>query len=267
MDEPIYHLPEEYDLEHAGPAQDIGFYVALVFQWRPARILELGCGTGRVTLPLAMGCAEFGPQIVGLERVPEMLVAARAKAGSLDSKATNRVRWIEGDLRHWRDSSPFDLIIAPCGTLSHLLSLDDQLGTWSTAFQNLNPGGRFIADVAMADLRVLAESMHQPPRATLELDSDTSRPAQGGRKRLLRYKAVRYDAREQCATVHYLYDQFQRDETNRFLSDYEHHVYYPRELELLFRMTGFCVESIWGDYQRSPLQNHSNTLVMVGVRS
>jgi trans-aconitate methyltransferase len=266
MVEPIYHLPQEYDLEHAGPQPDVEFYVRLAQEWHPRRILELGCGTGRVTLPLTERSGGSLEEVVGLDLVPEMLEAARQKAGGARNPASTQLRWVKGDLRSWRDSAPFDLIIAPCGTLSHLLSVEDQLSTWTTACLNLKPGGRFLADVPMAELPTLAESMQCPPRATLELDSDTSDTVSGVEQRLLRYKAVRYDAREQCASVHFLYDKFQSQESHRLLSDYQQHVYYPRELELLFRMTGFRMEALWGDYHRSPLRSGSRVLLMVGTK-
>jgi hypothetical protein len=145
--------------------------------------------------------------------------------------------------------------------------VDDQLNTWTTACLNLRSGGRFVADVAMAELPILADSMQCPPRAILELDRDTSHAVDGVEERMLRVKAVLYNAREQCASVHFLYDRFQSNESNRFLSDYQQHVYYPRELELLFRMTGFRIEVTWGDYQRSPLRSRSRALIMVGAKT
>jgi hypothetical protein len=49
----VYHHPDEYDLEHLGDQEDIGFYLGLVRRLRPKCILELACGTGRITLPIA----------------------------------------------------------------------------------------------------------------------------------------------------------------------------------------------------------------------
>jgi len=145
-------------------------------------------------------------------------------------------------------------ILAPCGTLCHLLSLHDQLTGWRSAFANLAPGGRFVADVPMAEFPVLAESTQIPRRAFLQIDNDTSCSIGQGDKLLIRYRAVTHRAAEQRASVRYLYDEFRPGgPPERFLSDYEHHVYFPRELELLFRLTGFVIESIWGDHKESPL--------------
>jgi SAM-dependent methyltransferase len=264
MDERIYHLPEEYDLEHANREPDIDFYIAAAKRWRPKRILELGCGTGRVTVPLAEAVRGFCECVVGLDVEPAMLSAARRKAVPGTAK---RIRWIQADMRAWRDDEPFDLIIGPCSTLCHLLTVEDQLSAWKRAFLNLNIGGRFIADVGMADFAVFAESLQNPPRAIVQIDNDTTRSGPGERKRLVRYKTVMYHASEQRATVRYLYDEFAHGgKPERFISDYESHVYYPRELELLFRMSGFAIESVWGDHHEGPLENNSREIVMVGLK-
>jgi SAM-dependent methyltransferase len=266
MDERIYHLPEEYDLEHTEREPDIDFYIALARRWRPKRILELGCGTGRVTIPLAESVGEFCESIVGLDLEPTMLVAARRKAARFPEPA-KRIKGFDGDMRTWRSEEPFDLIIAPCSVLCHLLTIEDQLNAWKIAFLNLNNGGRLIADVNMADYAVFAESLQNPPRAIVQIDNDTTRSRAGDHKRLVRYKTVVYRVAEQHAAVRHLYDAFSDSgKPNRFISDYESHVYYPRELELLFRMNGFAVESQWGDYREGPLGNSSRVHVVVGLK-
>jgi ubiquinone/menaquinone biosynthesis C-methylase UbiE len=63
----LYKHPEEYDLEHLGDSDDIDFYVSLARKLKPRRILELGCGTGRITLPLAEEGARLGFEVVGLD--------------------------------------------------------------------------------------------------------------------------------------------------------------------------------------------------------
>src|SRR5205807_2184931 len=78
MSEQIYRRPDDYDLEHEGETEDIAFFVSLTRSFAPNRILELACGSGRVTLPLAEAGAHDGFHVTGLELVPEML----AEAGS-----------------------------------------------------------------------------------------------------------------------------------------------------------------------------------------
>jgi hypothetical protein len=54
---------------------------------------------------------------------------------------------------------------------------------------------------------------------------------------------------------------------DRYVSDFDCHVYYPREVELLFRLTGFRVEAWFGDYAMRALGRSSRQLIGVGVKS
>jgi len=261
--EAIYARPRDYDLEHEGDEDDIRFYSRLVEAMRPRRVLELASGSGRVTIPLARLAPALGFAIVGLEIAEPMLAEAERKRGELSAAEARRLSFVHGDLRHWEDARSFDLIIAPCSSLSHLLTIDDQLAAWRRARRNLRSGGRFVADLTMPNLVVYSESMQTPPRATVEIDVDASDPVSG--VRLLRYKSTRYLPHEQRAEICFLYDRFPDGElADRYVSDFDCHVYYPRELELLFRCTGFAVEARYGDYDNRPLRSASRQLIVVG---
>jgi hypothetical protein len=192
-----------------------------------------------------------------------MLDEARAKLAELDDQARARVTFVKGDMRDWHRAQPVDLVIAPCSSLTHLLTLDEQVATWRSAFDNLVPGGRFVVDVTMPDLAAFADSMQTPPRAVVELDIDARDPRSG--TRLLRYKTTRYRPHLQRAEIRFLYDKFPVDsEIDRYVSDFKCHVYYPRELELLFRLTGFSCEAWFGDYAMRRPRSLSRQLIGVG---
>ncbi len=263
--EAIYKRPADYDLEHEGDDEDIGFYRRLVQRLRPRRVLELACGSGRVTLPLAGLAAAQGFEIVGVELAEEMLAAAAEKR-NLAPPAVQRVLTLtHGDMRTWRTDELFDLVITPCSSLCHLLTLPDRLAAWRTAWLALSPGGRFVADIAMPNLAVYADSCQTPPRALVEIDLDTSPP--DGSARLVRYKTTRYLPHEQRAQVRFLYDRFtQEDAVDRYVSDFESHVYFPCELQLLFLHTGFEVEEMFGSYFDRPLRPTSREMLVVGRR-
>lgn len=263
--EAIYETPDDYDLEHVGDTEDVEFFVSLVRRLRPKRVLELACGNGRVTLPLAEAGAQDGFEVVGLELVPEMLAAAREKREAAGPAARERLTLLEGDMRAWQAEQPFDLIVTPCSSMCHLLALDDQLAAWRQAYDNLVPGGRFVVDVVMGDLGAYADSFRRPARELVEIDLDTFEEASG--TRLLRYKTTRYLAHEQRARIRFRYEKWVRDaQPEHSISDFESHVYYPRELELLYRHTGFQVETVYGDYRGGPLKASSSQMVFVGVK-
>jgi trans-aconitate methyltransferase len=93
----------------------------------------------------------------------------------LDSAAEHRRRagpqikqclsFVEGDMRSWAAEDKFDLIVAPCSSVSHLHDLEDQIKTWQQARANLCEGGRCVVEVTMPNLAVFADSFSRPPRA------------------------------------------------------------------------------------------------------
>ena len=79
---------------------------------------------------------------------------------------------------------------------------------------------------------------------------------------------MRYDALEQRADIQFLYDKFEHDaHVSRFVSDFTCHVFFPRELMLLFRVAGFEVEAIWSDFAFRPASARSRDVVWMGRRT
>src|SRR6476661_358630 len=94
--------PVLYDLENADdPAFDLPFWSDVVTRLRPRRVLELACGTGRLTWPVA-------EEIVGLDSSEAFL--ERARAGSSASAGPTRVSFVHGDMRAPPVAGPFDLV-------------------------------------------------------------------------------------------------------------------------------------------------------------
>src|SRR5690348_9979024 len=111
LPEAIYQRPSDYDLEHVDDTADIDFFVSFVTDLQPKRVLELACGNGRVTLPLARAGAAHGFDVVGLELVPEMLEAARGRWKEAEQEVRDRLTLEEGDMRTWRSKQSFDVIV------------------------------------------------------------------------------------------------------------------------------------------------------------
>jgi hypothetical protein len=144
----LYKHPEQYDREHLGDEEDIGFYLSLSRSLAPRKILELDCGTGRITLPLA----QLGFDVVGLDNQPEMLQKADARRLRSSAETRRRLQFIEADLRTWSAHSNFDLILIPASSISHVLSLEDQLAMSKRCHDNLRPEGRLLIEITMPNM-------------------------------------------------------------------------------------------------------------------
>lgn len=252
----IYNRPDDYKLEHAGPQPDVAFLTALAERWRPERIVEYGCGTGRVTIPLAARARIWDGQVTGVDASEDMVSAARGENGAA------AVTWAVGSVPDWRPDDPADLIVSACSSLSHLASETEGLAVWRNARASLRPGGRFLVMEQAPDYATLADSMRTPPRAVVQLDGD----AHDGDRRLLRCRSARYFADRQRMSVRFFYDRLAEgsDAKDRFVDDYEAHVFFPGELRLLFLAAGFVIEAEWGDYRGGPFVHDSRVMIFCG---
>ena len=108
-------------------------------------MLELGCGTGRISVPLGRA----GVPLVGLDRSAPMLLRARQRIrrGRLQS----RVRLVRGDIRYLPFASPFSMVMAPYGVLQSLLRERDLAATLRAVYAALESGGTFGMEL-VADL-------------------------------------------------------------------------------------------------------------------
>lgn len=139
----LYQDPRLYQLEHGGQRSDLAFYLAVAARARPQTVLELGCGTGRVTLELARA----GYLVTALDAEPAMLEWLRHDLLELPRTIVDRVRIRTGDARTFRDDErSFGSVIAPFNLLQHLdeAGLTDLL---HNARAQLAESGRFACDL------------------------------------------------------------------------------------------------------------------------
>ncbi len=106
-------------------------------------VLELGCGTGRVSFPVA----RVGVELVGVDRSDQML--ARARRHLKRSRAASRPRFVRADIRAlpFADVSRFALVMAPYGILQSLLDEDDLMATLRSVARVSRPGTRLGIDL------------------------------------------------------------------------------------------------------------------------
>ena len=131
--------------------QDLPFWLDLTQRYG-GRVLEAGCGTGRVLLTLARA----GVRVDGLDMSPAMLDVLRTKLAAEPAEVQNRVRVFPGDMRDFSLDRTYDLVLVPFRGLQHMHSLADQTRAFSRLSGHLKPGG------------ILAFNLFYPNHALLE---------------------------------------------------------------------------------------------------
>ena len=160
---PLYRDGRHYDALNSDLLADIPFYVeearrtaALNPPYRKGRgkvehqVLELACGTGRLTIPIA----QSGVDITGLDLSPSMLAHARTKA----EQAGVEISFVEGDCRAFELRRRFALIFMAFNSMQHLHDHASLTNLFSSVRKHLSPGGQFIFDVFNPKISILARS-------------------------------------------------------------------------------------------------------------
>jgi SAM-dependent methyltransferase len=145
--------PELYDLATSESFRgDVDWYRGKA-QESGGPILELGAGTGRITLPIAPD----GLAIHALDVHRGMLTVLRRKIAALPEDARKRITVTEGDMRAFQANVKFALIIIPFRAFLHNLTVDDQLACLQRAHEHLCSGGRLAFNVFHPSLAYMAQ--------------------------------------------------------------------------------------------------------------
>ena len=142
----FYDLPELYDALLPATAH-VSYYADLARQ-ASGDVLELACGTGQLTVPIA----STGMPTVGLDLSAPMLTAARQRAAA--QKVS--VQFVLGDMRNFDLGRRFALIFIARNSLLHLHSTEDLLAAFRAIRRHLAPGGIFAFDIFNPNVRLLA---------------------------------------------------------------------------------------------------------------
>jgi SAM-dependent methyltransferase len=258
-----YEHAEDYDLEYQSQSeQDLPFWKELVMRYLPQRVLELACGSGRIGLELLRGPGSF--QLEGLDISEDMLAAYRRKLDLEPEALQQRVTLHRGDMSTYElpHKGEFDLIFLPFNSISHLYELEEQLAMFKNTHDHLAPGGRFVVDVFLPDLDYLSNALNRP--STVYLEDEIETPDEFT---MLLYSSRKYDPIEQVQRITWTHEKFfETGEHERYLTRLDMHIFFPRELQVLFLAGGYGIEAIYGGYDWKPLGRGTRQIV-VGRKS
>ena len=231
-------LAAYYDLIYQEVTDDIPFYLKLA-QESGGRILELGCGSGRVLVPLAAA----GIPVTGLDNSPAMLTRARDELQRRD--LLGQVRLVKGDIVHLELAEQFALVTVPFNTWMHLESAAQMVAALHAIRRHLLPGGRLLIDVPSPGTIVDAE--HD---GTLVLEKTFT--LEDGAT-LLQFSSTRLDLEQQHLHVTWLYDRVELDgQVRRTVAPMALRYLFPHEVDLLLQQAGLELLQLWGGYDRRP---------------
>jgi ubiquinone/menaquinone biosynthesis C-methylase UbiE len=150
---------ETYDMRTETPPGEIEFYIARA-RASGGPVLELACGTGRVTWPVARA----GMAIVGLDLELAMLEQAQRKGDQEAPEIRASARFVRGDMTDFNLGQTFGLVVIPFRAFLMLLTIEQQRAALGCARRHLRPGGTLIIDVFDPLYDSLSEKQFIPRR-------------------------------------------------------------------------------------------------------
>lgn len=222
---------------------DVGFFVDLARE-AGGRVLEVGCGTGRVLIPTARA----GVETVGVDLSVGMLDVCRGKLEAEPVPVQARVTLHLDDMRSFDLRQTFPLVTLPFRGFQHLLTVDDQRAALQRLRAHVADGGRMVLDVFNPSLPLLGDErwLVQPL-----VEPEFRMP--DGRTIVRSFRIIERDYVNQVQHLEMSYAITSPDGATERRSDrFALRYLFRFEAEHLLEREGFRVEAVYSDYDRSP---------------
>lgn len=232
-----------YDLQ-INHLDDLTFYLNQIEKYGEP-VLELACGTGRLTIPIA----ERGVHITGLDISERMLSQSKIKANIKKV----RIEWVEADCRNFKLKKKFNFIFLPFNSIAHLHNLKSIEACFYCVKKHLATKGRFIIDMFNPSLNILTrDSSKRYPVAEY--------PDPDGKGTVVITENNVYDTVNQINRIKWYY---KIDNKEEYSEELNMRIFYPQELDALLHYNGFIIESKFGNYNMGPFVSTSKKQLVV----
>ena len=208
---------------------DLEFYKKWLPQNKDAKILELCCGTGRLTIPIA----KDGYNIKGVDYTLSMLERAKEKA----FQAGLKIDFIEADIRGLNLEEKFDLIFIPFNSIHHLYKNEDLFDTLKVVRNHLKEKGLFLLDCFNPNIQYIVENERKQQVIAEYTTND-------GRKVLIK-QSMHYESASQINRIKW---QYFIDDKFHSVQNMDMRLFFPQELNSYLKQIGFNIIHKFGDF-------------------
>ncbi|HEX37982.1 MAG TPA: class I SAM-dependent methyltransferase [Candidatus Cloacimonetes bacterium] len=240
----LYCDGRHYDAQHTDVYGDLSFYSSQAQRFGEP-ILELACGTGRLTLPLA----KEGYDITGLDISLGMLKTAKEKA----EKENLNIPWFHADCRNFHLAKKFNLIFIPFNSFAHIHDRESFEALCSCVKKHLMCNGHFIIDIFNPDLRILIAE--NPKRHKV---AEYKEP--NSNEKVLITESNKYDRSTQINHITWFY---KIGDSKEYPVELNMRIYYPEELVNKLFYNDFEVVDRFGDWDECIFQSDSPRHIVV----
>ena len=243
-----------YDHEYRRRRRDVQFYrrFSSEFFEGPGTILELACGSGRVTTALLRD----GHTVFGMDLSLPMLRRAQTRMARLGRPARSRARLFCGDMKQFALGRPFPLIVMAFNAFEHLYTRGEVEVCLERVREHLSPDGRFVFDVQNPDIAWLCRDPDRHWARTRFKHPVTGEKTEYTTNHI-------YDPISQIALIRLYYRPLEGKRKQTQVVNLSQRKFFPAELEALLAASGFVVEKRFGDFDGEPLHGDAGSQVLV----
>ncbi len=248
-----------YDLIHADLQEDIPYILDLAGK-TGGPILELGCGSGRLLMPLAMA----GHHVSGVDNSAAMLSLAKDRLAAGPAEVQQRWRLVEADMTRFElagEWGQYALAIFSYNTLMHL-DPSQAVAALRQAGHHLGPDGKVSID--LANPAAIAQT---PNDRAMTLERQFVDPESGNI--ILQLASNWLEEPAQMLHITWIFDAIPAEggPVSRTVAQADYHFYYPHQMELLLTEAGFRLSSLAGDYSGNAYSEESERLLLLARKA
>lgn len=229
-----------YDLDpRVIHSTDINFFVEMA-KTVTGPVLELACGTGRITIPIA----KAGVQIYGIDLSRPMLDGLSKKLETLSPETAGRVIVQNGDMTNFDLGKVFELIFIPFRSFQALTTLESQLQCLKCVYDHLSENGRFVLNV-FRPIPKMDKSWESPPVIDWEVQDTKT-----GKMVTRKHWRKKIDVQNQILDIDMIFSV--KDE-GEFCDSLQLKYFFQKDIEDLLEKSNFQIVKKMGDYDGRPI--------------
>lgn len=241
-----------YDQLYSWKTDDIQFYLEEAIN-SGGPVLELGCGTGRISIPIG----DSDIEVYGLDSSDAMIEIARSKTAQL-GKTLNNIHWIKADMTDFSIDVKFALVIIPFRGFMSLLTIGEQRNCLDSIRQHLLPTGKLVFDMFVPDVELINDYEDTVFHYGDIYDST-------GASKLVVWHQNKFDNFNQINNERSIIENVDKSgivEWRRYM-DFQVRYSHRFEMQYLLELAGFEIGALYGDFDGTYFGDTSTDMVWV----
>lgn len=247
-------MTDFYDDQYGRIEHDIPFWLNITKDHK--EVLEIACGTGRITIPLL----KSGKEVFGVDYSDEMLTILEDKINNKYPEFKDKVVIKKGDMRNLKLNKKFDIIIITSNSLNHIETNEDIKRTFESIHNHLNDNGILVFDVLNPKFKFLDRDPNGIYFEEILMQEKSERYFKT-------WENNTYSYAEQINYVTYYYQFCDKDGINPtgdiLKMKIKVRLFYPQEMDYLIETNGFCIAKKYDWYDNRPWNGETGEQIYV----